>query len=115
MSSYGTQPLTLCKDDPCFGLDLDTPIDINAPLDERDVVLVQKTWERAARLGAPIVGKVLFMQIFKLAPEAIALFPFAHEKEEGLDLYRVGGPLTDYGTKIVTTLNVAIGMLTDLP
>merc|ERR1712151_1198853 len=64
-------------------------------------------------MGAETVGKVLFMQIFTIAPEAIALFPFRDYPQERL--YKVGSPLIDYGAKIVNTLNVAIGMLNDLP
>merc|ERR1712019_275947 len=44
---------------------------------------------------------------------AIGLFPFKDYPQERL--YKVGSPLIPYGANIVNTLNVAIGMLTDLP
>lgn len=100
--------------DPCADLDLKTPVDPAAPMDERDIALVQKTWARAVRLGEETVGKVLFMQVLKIAPEAIALFPQLNDvpKER---LYSVGSPLVAYGAKIVSTLTEGIGMLTDVP
>merc|ERR1712232_795813 len=102
----------LPQDDPCFGLDLDSPVDLSAPLDARDVAIVQQTWSRVASLGAETVGKVLFSQVFKVAPEAIALFPFKDVPQN--ELYAAGGALEKYGRRIVTTVDRGIKNLDDL-
>jgi len=101
------------KIDPFARLDHTNPVDVGIPIDARDINLVQETWARAARWGAESVGKVLFMQIFQLAPEAIDLFPFKDHPKH--DLYKVGSPLISYGVKVFNTFTVAIGMLNDLP
>jgi len=90
------------------------PVDIAAPLDERDIDLVQQTFGRAAMLGADNVGKVIFMKIFKIAPQALPLFSFA---KDGLDppyLFRCGGPAVAHATKVVETVATALSLLRDL-
>jgi hypothetical protein len=102
----------LSEADHCFGLDIVSPVDLNAPLDARDVELVQKTWARTASLGAATVGKVVFQHVFALAPEAIALFPFKDVPKD--KLYLPGGDLEKYGTRIVMTFDTGIKNLGDL-
>ena len=59
-------------------VDLDRPpVDLAAPLDERDIELVQQTFQRVAMLGSNTIGRLLFLNIFKLAPSALELFPQA--------------------------------------
>ncbi|CAE8583537.1 unnamed protein product, partial [Polarella glacialis] len=96
----------------CFiQVDLVSPaVDVDAPLDDRDIDLVQQTFARVAMLGANNVGKVVFMNIFKIAPEAQGLFPFRHD----VNMYAPGGRLEVHATKVVTTLAVAIELLRDL-
>ncbi|CAE7384928.1 ngb2 [Symbiodinium sp. KB8] len=91
-----------------LAIDLQSPpVDVNAPLDECDIQLVQVSFAQVARLGAKNVGKLLFMQvkgvtlvalgdstslllslwnIFKVAPGAVDLFPFARGEA---NLYRL--------------------------
>eukprot|EP00927_Polykrikos_kofoidii_P012495 TRINITY_DN15387_c0_g1_i2.p2 TRINITY_DN15387_c0_g1~~TRINITY_DN15387_c0_g1_i2.p2 ORF type:complete len:175 (-),score=39.41 TRINITY_DN15387_c0_g1_i2:302-826(-) len=95
------------------------PVDISAPLDERDIQLVQQTFARVAMLGADNVGKILFMKIFKKAPQVFQLFSFkggaqADGLNDPIKLWRAGGPATKHATGVVTTVATAIGMLTEL-
>ncbi|CAE7843364.1 ngb2, partial [Symbiodinium microadriaticum] len=47
-----------------LAIDLQSPpVDVNAPLDECDIQLVQVSFAQVARLGAKNVGKLLFMQV----------------------------------------------------
>eukprot|EP00927_Polykrikos_kofoidii_P012497 TRINITY_DN15387_c0_g3_i1.p1 TRINITY_DN15387_c0_g3~~TRINITY_DN15387_c0_g3_i1.p1 ORF type:complete len:171 (-),score=39.11 TRINITY_DN15387_c0_g3_i1:279-791(-) len=91
------------------------PVNISAPIDERDIQLVQQTFARVAMLGADNVGKILFMKIFKKAPQALQLFSF---KAEGLNdpckLWRAGGPATKHAAGVVSTVATAVGLLTQL-
>eukprot|EP00933_Yihiella_yeosuensis_P025877 TRINITY_DN2006_c0_g3_i1.p1 TRINITY_DN2006_c0_g3~~TRINITY_DN2006_c0_g3_i1.p1 ORF type:complete len:197 (-),score=45.45 TRINITY_DN2006_c0_g3_i1:83-604(-) len=93
-------------------VDLLSPaVDVNAPLDARDIELIQQTFARVAMLGCSTVGKVLFMNIFKIAPGALELFPFKNDA----NLYGPGSALETHATKVVETVAVAVGMLNDLP
>jgi len=89
-------------------------VDVNAPLDNRDIDLVQQTFGRVAMLGADTVGKVIFMKIFKKAPGAIALFSFKDEGVEPTKLFRNGSPAVAHVTKVVTTVGTAVSLLRDL-
>ena len=52
-------------------LDLATPpVDSEAPLDDRDVELVQTTFAKVAEVGPEAAGRILFGHIFRIAPEA---------------------------------------------
>lgn len=94
-------------------VDLNEPaVDPAAPIDQRDVDLVQQTWRRAALLGTETVGKVVFMNIFKIAPGALQLFPF--KDDEGENLWKVGGRATAHANKVVITIDTAVKLLGDL-
>lgn len=96
-------------------VNLQTPaVDVAAPLDDRDIDLVQQTFGRVAMLGADTVGKVIFMKIFKKAPAAIALFSFKADGVEPTKLFRLGSPATAHVTKVVTTVGTAVSLLRDL-
>eukprot|EP00931_Biecheleriopsis_adriatica_P124535 TRINITY_DN99684_c0_g1_i1.p1 TRINITY_DN99684_c0_g1~~TRINITY_DN99684_c0_g1_i1.p1 ORF type:complete len:149 (-),score=11.15 TRINITY_DN99684_c0_g1_i1:111-557(-) len=57
-------------------VDLKEPaVDVSAPIDTCDIELVQQTFNRVAMLGPSVVGRVVFMNVLKLAPGAIDLFP----------------------------------------
>eukprot|EP00929_Paragymnodinium_shiwhaense_P116212 TRINITY_DN85553_c0_g1_i1.p1 TRINITY_DN85553_c0_g1~~TRINITY_DN85553_c0_g1_i1.p1 ORF type:complete len:171 (-),score=55.74 TRINITY_DN85553_c0_g1_i1:348-860(-) len=90
-------------------------VDLSAPLDERDIDLVQQTFAFAAQLGADTVGKVIFMKIFKKAPGALQLFSFKNEGLEPVNLFRLGSPATAHAVKVVTTVGTAVSLLRDLP
>lgn len=52
-------------------------VEVNAPIDGRDIDLVQQTFARVAMLGSNTIGRLLFMNIFKSLgkkPENIFLF-----------------------------------------
>lgn len=76
------------------------------------IELVETTWAAAATLGSETVGVLLFENIFKLAPGAVAMFGFADEVEErGL----ANSPkLKGHAVAVVETVATAIGMLGDL-
>jgi len=97
-------------EEPLFTVDLnDPPVDVSAPLDERDIALVQQTWAKAALLGVETVGVVLFTNIFEIAPEAKALFPFKDEPD------LANSPvLKAHGAKVVSTIATAVSLLGDL-
>eukprot|EP00927_Polykrikos_kofoidii_P000374 TRINITY_DN10135_c0_g1_i1.p1 TRINITY_DN10135_c0_g1~~TRINITY_DN10135_c0_g1_i1.p1 ORF type:complete len:293 (-),score=70.72 TRINITY_DN10135_c0_g1_i1:141-1019(-) len=90
------------------------PVDINAPLDERDIDLVQQTFGRVAMLGADNVGKIVFMKIFKKAPQALQLFSFKADGLHPVHLFRSGGPAVGHATKVVGTVATAVSLLRDL-
>ncbi|CAE7621624.1 ngb1 [Symbiodinium sp. CCMP2592] len=95
-----------------LAIDLQSPpVDVNAPLDERDIQLVQASFAHVARLGAKNVGKLLFMNIFKVAPGAVDLFPFARGEA---NLYRPGGNLELHALKLMETVATAVSMLREL-
>eukprot|EP00929_Paragymnodinium_shiwhaense_P053531 TRINITY_DN2679_c0_g1_i6.p1 TRINITY_DN2679_c0_g1~~TRINITY_DN2679_c0_g1_i6.p1 ORF type:complete len:170 (+),score=52.50 TRINITY_DN2679_c0_g1_i6:86-595(+) len=95
--------------------DLNTPaVDPAAPIDARDIELVQQTFGYVSQLGADTVGKVIFMKIFKKAPGALQLFSF---KSDGLDpvvLFRLGSPATAHAVKVVSTVGTAVSLLNSL-
>eukprot|EP00929_Paragymnodinium_shiwhaense_P036343 TRINITY_DN1948_c0_g1_i3.p1 TRINITY_DN1948_c0_g1~~TRINITY_DN1948_c0_g1_i3.p1 ORF type:complete len:172 (+),score=56.70 TRINITY_DN1948_c0_g1_i3:83-598(+) len=96
-------------------VDLTTPaVDVSAPLDERDIDLVQQTFGYVAQLGADTVGKVIFMKIFEKAPGALQLFSFKADGLEKTNLFRLGSPAVTHATKVVTTVGTAVSLLRDL-
>lgn len=74
------------------------------------VSAVQSTWKVAASLGADTVGVLLFKHIFRIAPQALALFSFKDEP----DLYN-SAALKKHGAKVVTTVGAAVSGLDDIP
>ncbi|CAE7442653.1 ngb2 [Symbiodinium microadriaticum] len=93
-------------------LDLKSPpVDVNAPLDARDIELVQQTFARVAMLGSNTIGRILFMNIFKIAPGAVELFPFA---KGDAHMWRPGSPLEVHALKVVETVATAVSLLKDL-
>lgn len=84
-------------------------VDVSAPLDDRDIQLVQQTFARVALLGAENVGWVVFMNIFKLAPEARGLFKF----DDHEDVAKSAKMKTHAG-KVVRTVATAVSLLRDL-
>jgi len=88
----------------------ETPAAETDELGEKHFKLVEDTWKTAAGLGVETVGVLLFKNIFTAAPEALALFPFKDEK----DLYE-SSSLKGHGVKVVTTVDVAVSKLRDLP
>mmetsp|Transcript_64642 Transcript_64642/g.114984 ORF Transcript_64642/g.114984 Transcript_64642/m.114984 type:complete len:175 (+) Transcript_64642:80-604(+) len=94
-------------------VDLNSPaVDVSAALDDRDITLVQETFARAAMLGTSCVGRVVFMNIFKIAPEAKDLFPFVKTDPNP---WGPGTRLEAHVIKVVETLATAISLLRDLP
>eukprot|EP00440_Ansanella_granifera_P026274 gb/GFBE01028535.1/.p1 GENE.gb/GFBE01028535.1/~~gb/GFBE01028535.1/.p1 ORF type:complete len:175 (+),score=49.02 gb/GFBE01028535.1/:1-525(+) len=93
--------------------DLNSPgVDVSAPLDDRDIELVQQTFARVAMLGPNVVGRVLFMNIFKIAPGAVDLFPFAKCDP---NMWGPGSRLEAHVIKVVETTATAVSLLKDLP
>lgn len=87
------------------------PVDVEAPLCDRDIELVQITWARMAQLGHETVGKVIFMHIFRIAPEAQALFPF---RDYGsVDLFTKELAIKHY-TNVASTIGTAVSLLREL-
>lgn len=76
------------------------------------IEMVESTWAAAATLGSETVGLLLFENIFKLAPGAVAMFGFADEvKEKGLS----NSPkLKKHAVGVVETVSTAVGMLRNL-
>eukprot|EP00747_Dinoflagellata_sp_TGD_P210515 gnl/TRDRNA2_/TRDRNA2_83770_c0_seq1.p1 gnl/TRDRNA2_/TRDRNA2_83770_c0~~gnl/TRDRNA2_/TRDRNA2_83770_c0_seq1.p1 ORF type:complete len:164 (-),score=38.64 gnl/TRDRNA2_/TRDRNA2_83770_c0_seq1:176-667(-) len=92
-------------------VDLSTPpVVADAPLDDRDIDIVQQTFGRVAMLGAENVGWVIFMQIFKIAPEAKALFRFDDAEDVAYST-----KMKRHGANVVKTVGTAVGLLRDLP
>lgn len=87
------------------------PVDVDAPLSDRDIELVQMTWARMAQLGNETVGKVIFMHIFRIAPEAQALFSF---RDFGhVDLFTKEQPIKHY-VNVASTIGTAVSLLREL-
>lgn len=84
-------------------------VDVSAPVDDRDIHLVQHTWGMAKKLGYSALGRILLQNIFTAAPEALQLFSFKDEVDPGM--YAEGGRLDAHGIKLLTLLDAAIGLL----
>ena len=95
-----------------LSVDLKEPaVDVNAPIDGRDIDLVQQTFARVAMLGSNTIGRLLFMNIFKIAPEAMKLFPLANCDA---NMWRPGSALEVHVLKVVETVATAVSLLKDL-
>ncbi|CAJ1371537.1 unnamed protein product [Effrenium voratum] len=93
-------------------LDLQNPpVDLSSPITGRDVDLVQQTFARVAMLGSNTIGRLLFMNIFKIAPGAVDLFPFA---KGDANMWRPGSALECHALKVVETVATAVSLLKDL-
>ncbi|CAJ1406186.1 unnamed protein product [Effrenium voratum] len=87
------------------------PVEADAPLDERDIELVQTTFAKVAELGAGPAGRILFGHIFRIAPEAKALFSFAQDEET---MWLPGSRLEKHGAGVVKMVSTAVSLLRDL-
>ena len=56
-------------------------MDVDAPLDDRDIELVQSTFAKVTAVGPEAAGRSLFGHLFRIAPETKALFSFARDEE----------------------------------
>merc|ERR1712039_147805 len=81
-----------------------------APISAEDIHLVQESWAKIAALGNEDLGIALFRHIFMEAPQALQLFPF---KDDWKNLYE-SPRLKAHATKVVSTVGVAVSMLTKL-
>jgi len=91
-------------------VDLDSPaVDLAAPVDARDIALVTQTWKKVSKLGFKAVGKVVFKNIFTIAPEALQLFKF--KDDAGPNLYNDGGRLEAHAEKVIEAVDAAVGLL----
>jgi len=98
----------------CIGTLSDEKLAIRTqePLASKEIDLVQKTWHQVNKLGAETVGVALFKNIFKLAPEAIKLFPF--KADPNVLSYETPG-LKAHAVRVVGTVGVAVEGLRNLP
>ena len=87
------------------------PVEVDAPLDERDIELVQTTFAKVAAVGPEAAGRILFGHIFRIAPEAKGLFSFAKDEET---MWLPGSRLEKHGARVVTTVGTAVSLLKDL-
>ena len=93
-------------------LDLVSPaVEVDAPLDDRDIELVQTTFAKVAAVGPEAAGRILFGHIFRIAPEAKGLFSFAKDEET---MWLPGSRLEKHGARVVTTVGTAVSLLKDL-
>ena len=93
-------------------LDLVNPsVSADEPLDARDIELVQTTFKKVAEVGPEAAGRILFGHIFRIAPEAKALFSFAKDEET---MWLPGSRLEKHGARVVNTVATAVSMLNDL-
>jgi len=74
------------------------------------MALVIESWAKVEKLGLEKVGVVLFRNIFKIAPGALALFSF----KDNPDLY-TSPVLIKHGLIVVSTVGKAVSGLADLP
>jgi hemoglobin-like flavoprotein len=89
--------------------DLESPVDVSGDLTEREIDIVQQTFARVAMLGAGNVGKVVFLNIFEIAPEAKGLFPWGNDPN-----HLVNGRLEAHAGNVVATVGTAVSLLRDL-
>ena len=90
---------------------LNPPVEVDAPLDDRDIELVQTTFAKVAAVGPETAGRILFGHIFRIAPEAKALFSFARDEET---MWEPGSRLEKHGARVVNTVATAVSLLKDL-
>jgi hypothetical protein len=79
------------------------------PFTEREVHIVQKSWEEVKKLGLENVGVLLFKNVFTAAPEALSFFSF----KDLPDLYE-SKAFKRHGKSVVTTVGAAVGGLREV-
>jgi hypothetical protein len=79
------------------------------PFTEREVQIVQNSWEEVKKLGFENVGVLLFKNIFTAAPGALGFFSF----KDLPNLYE-SKAFKRHATSVVTTVGAAVGGLRDL-
>jgi hypothetical protein len=79
------------------------------PFTEREVKLVQKSWEEVKKLGLENVGVLLFKNIFTAAPGALSFFSF----KDLPNLYE-SKAFKRHGKSVVTTVGAAVGGLREI-
>merc|ERR1719207_212175 len=87
-------------------------VHLSAPLDARDIALVQTTLGMVAKLGLNTVGKVIFLKVLKLNPKCAELFSFG-TMDPAL-MWKDGSPAVAHSIKVVQTVATAISLLGDL-
>eukprot|EP00929_Paragymnodinium_shiwhaense_P038104 TRINITY_DN20195_c0_g1_i1.p1 TRINITY_DN20195_c0_g1~~TRINITY_DN20195_c0_g1_i1.p1 ORF type:complete len:191 (+),score=34.80 TRINITY_DN20195_c0_g1_i1:138-710(+) len=96
-------------------VDLHKPVvDVDAPLDARDIEIVQQTFALLSRLGSDSLGKVIFMKLYAKAPNSITLFSYKGEGRDPSYIFRPGSPATMHAMKFVATLGIAVSLLKDM-
>jgi len=80
-----------------------------------EIALIQETWAVVRTLPAETVGGLLFKHIFEQA-DVSALFSFGREPgfDPSPDAVAANADVQKHGAKVVTTVGVAIDMLTTL-
>mmetsp|Transcript_99253 Transcript_99253/g.206799 ORF Transcript_99253/g.206799 Transcript_99253/m.206799 type:complete len:350 (+) Transcript_99253:273-1322(+) len=85
--------------------------DFTQPLTEKEIHLVQESWSKVEAGNVDeSVGVQLFLNIFKIAPEAVALYPFKADTN-----LSESPKLRAHGAKVVGTVAVAVKGLNNLP
>jgi hypothetical protein len=79
------------------------------PFTEREVQIVQKSWEEVKKLGLENVGVLLFKNIFTSAPSALSFFSF----KDLPNLYE-SKAFKRHGKSVVTTVGAAVGGLREV-
>lgn len=79
------------------------------PFTEREVLIVQKSWEEVKKLGLENVGVLLFKNIFTADPGALSFFSF----KDLPNLYE-SKAFKRHGKSVVTTVGAAVGGLRDV-
>ena len=76
---------------------------------------LQASWAKVGEaVGLDAAGVLFFKRIFEIAPGALALFSNLKGMEVGPELYE-SAALKSHASKVMATVNVAVGKLTDLP
>lgn len=81
-----------------------------------EIQLIKETWSTVETLPAEVVGGLLFKHIFEQA-DVSALFSFGRKEgfDPSPDAVAENPFVKAHGSKVVKTVGVAIGLLTDLP
>ena len=78
-------------------------------LSERKIKTIQDSWKKVSAVGVEKVGILLFKNVFKAAPSALAMFSFKDEP----DLYN-NPKFKAHGKLVVSTVGTAVAGLRDL-
>lgn len=78
-------------------------------LTNHELSIVQESWKEVAKLGAEVVGILLFKNIFAAAPSALMFFSFKDE----VNMYESRG-FKKHVVSVVTTVGVAVNSLEHL-